>query len=522
MTSAGFMYIVLYIIVAAIHLWVVMTGNLRHETHMLQLNSYFNKRYISYLKKNKGDIIDYNAIVALLGYVFLFFGAFPAISAYALLYILLDMIKPKKEEKKPLVITPRVKRLFITEGIITALVLLSGFLMPSKTLVPIVLFVAAEISPLVTILANYINEPIEASIRKKFYNSAKEKLEGMPDLKIIGITGSYGKTSVKNFVTALLSEKYNVLMTPHSYNTTLGVVRTVNENLSPMHQVFVVEMGARQTGDIKEICDLVNPEAGILTSIGAQHLETFKTQENIVSTKYELLDSVGEGKKFVNRDSELIRNHEKTENTITYGTSSDCDYYAKDIKVTPSGSEFTLVTSQGEARLKTKLLGKHNVINLVGSAAVAVEYGVSLEEIKIAMRRIESVEHRLQIKKQPDCTIIDDAYNSNPEGAKGALETLKEFEGCRIVITPGMVELGDKEAEENEKLGAICAECADWVIFVGEKQYPTLKKGADSVRLEDEKIMCAKDIYEAFSMMRGIKEDNKIVLLENDLPDNYL
>lgn len=516
------MYVVLYLIVAVIHLWVLMTGSLRHHTHMLQLNSYFNKRYVSYLKKNKSKIIDLKAVLALLGYVFIVFGSFPAISAYALFYIVFDMMKGKKEEKKPLVITDRVKRLFVTEGILTALVLLAGFVMPSKYLVPVVLFVAAIISPLVTMLANIINAPVEKHIRNKFYNSAKEKITSMSNLKIIGITGSYGKTSVKNFVSALLAEKYNVLMTPHSYNTTLGVVRTINENLTPLHEVFVVEMGARQKGDIKEICDLVNPEAGILTSIGPQHLETFKTLENIVNTKYELLDSVGGGKKFVNYDSEPIKNHEKAENTITYGTSEECDYKAENIKVTPSGSEFTLKTPQGEVTLKTKLLGKHNVINLAGSVAVAMEYGVDIESIKIAMRRIESVEHRLQIKKQPDCTIIDDAYNSNPEGAKGALETLREFEGTRIVITPGMVELGEKEEKENEKLGAICARCADYAIFVGEKQYPVLKKGADSVRPEDEKIMCAKDIYEAFNMMRSIQAEDKIVLLENDLPDNYL
>ena len=515
------MYAVLYVIVIAIHLWVILTGNLHHETHMLQLNSYFNKRYINYLKKNKDRMIDYKAIVALLGYVFLFFGYFPAISAYALLYILLDMVKIKKDEKKPLVKTDRVKRLFVTEGIVTLLILLTGFVVP-KTIVPLVLFAAAFLSPVVTMLANIINAPVEAHIRNKFYKSAKEKLQSATDLKIIGITGSYGKTSVKNFVGALLGEKYNTLTTPHSYNTTLGVVRTVNENLTPLHEVFVVEMGARQKGDIKEICDLVNPRAGILTSIGPQHLETFKTQENIVNTKYELLDAVGNGKKFVNYDNELIRNHEKGENTITYGTREGCDYYGKDIKVTPSGSEFTLVTPSGEVEIKTKLLGRHNVVNLVGSAAVAMEYGVSADEIKIAVRRIESVEHRLQIKKQPDCTIIDDAYNSNPEGAKSALETLKEFEGCRIVITPGMVELGDKEEAENEKLGAICAECADYAIFVGEKQYGALKKGADSVRPDDDKIICVNDIYEAFKVMRSIKEENKIVLLENDLPDNYL
>ncbi len=521
MSKADIVYVLLYAVVACIHLWVIMTGNLRHETHMLQLNSYFNRRYINYLKKNKAKIIDYKALVALLGYVFLFFGTFPAIAAYALVYILVDMAKPGGAQKKPLVVTARVKRLFVTEGIITGMIILAGLFVP-RWVTPLLLCAAAVLAPLTVMAANLINVPIEARIRQKFVDNAKKKLEAMPDLKIIGITGSYGKTSVKNFVSALLAEKYNVLMTPHSYNTTLGVVRTVNESLTPLHEVFVVEMGARQTGDIKEICDLVHPESGILTSIGPQHLETFGTIENIVNTKYELIDSVGSGKKFLNYDSESVRSREKTESVITYGTTADCDYYAENIKSTPQGSEFTLVTEKGRFDLSTKLLGRHNVVNLAGSCAVALEYGVSIEDIRIAMRRIESVEHRLEIKKQPDCTIIDDAYNSNPAGARSALETLRDFEGTRIVITPGMVELGDREEEENEKLGAICAECADYAIFVGERQYPVLKKGADSVRPDDEKIICVKDIYEAFNVMRSINEENKIVLLENDLPDNYL
>lgn len=514
------MFKLTYAVVALIHLWVVMSGGIKHGNHMLQLNSYFNKRYGKYLLKNKFKELDFKAIAGFLGYAFIIFGAAPIVSAYALIYILLDMKKGKASEKKPLVVTDRVKRLFVTEGILCALVMCMGFAVSEKA-AAVFLFVPAFFAPIIVMAANVINAPVESAVRNKFIKMAKSKLEAADNLKVIGITGSYGKTSVKNFVTTLLSEKYNVLMTPHSYNTTLGVVRTVNESLSALHEVFVVEMGARNVGDIEEICSVARPEAGILTSIGPQHLETFKTQENITRTKYELLNFVGEGKKFVNLDCEIIRNHEKAENTITYGTTPDCDYYAKDIKSTPSGSEFTLVTPKGEICVKTKLLGRHNVVNLTGSAAVAMEYGVDGESIKIGMRRIESVEHRLEIKKQADCTIIDDAYNSNPEGAKSALETLRDFEGTRIVITPGMVELGEKEEEENEKLGAICARCADWVIFVGEKQYPTLKKGADSVR-DDEKVICVKDIYEAFAVMRGIEAENKIVLLENDLPDNYL
>lgn len=515
------LYIVLYVVVAVIFLWILLEGSYRHFTHMLQLNSYYNSRFFGYLKKNKAEIIDFKAVISLLAYVFLYFGKFPAVSAYALIYLIADMAKPKKNEKKPLVVTDRVKRLFLTEGIIIAIILAAGFFVP-KTIVPLILFAAAVVSPFAVILANVINAPVEGAIRKKFYSRAKEKLRSMPNLKIIGITGSYGKTSVKNYVTELLSEKYNTLMTPQSFNTTLGVVRTINENLTPLHEVFVVEMGARNKGDIKEICDLTEPGSGIITSIGPQHLETFKTIDTVIDTKFELCDAVGDGYKFLNYDNEYVRGRKTDGRVITYGTTPDCDFYAKDIKVTPSGSEFTLVTKNGEKRMAAKLLGAHNVVNLTGAAAVAVTFGVGLDEIAAAMHRIESVEHRLQIKKQPDCTIIDDAYNSNPAGAKSALETLSAFEGCRIVITPGMVELGEKEEEENEKLGATAAKCADYVIFVGEKQAPALKKGAESVTDDDKKMIVAKDIYEAFDIMRAIDEENKIVLLENDLPDNYL
>lgn len=514
------MFIALYTIVAVIYIWILLNSNLRHFTHMLQLNSYYNSRYARYFKKNKKELVDFKAIFSLISYVMIIFGSFPIVCAYALIYLILDMTNPAKKEKKPLAVTGRVKRLFFTEGVITALFMAAGFFVGAK-LRPILFFLAAFVSPLTVMAANVINAPFEAAVRKKFYNMAKAKLKDAENLKIIGITGSYGKTSVKNYVTALLDTKYNTLMTPQSYNTTLGVVRTINESLTPLHEIFVVEMGARKKGDIKEICDLVHPQLGILTSIGPQHLETFKSLDNIIDTKFELMDAVSGGMKFLNYDNEYIKGREKGENTITYGTSEDCDYYAKNISVSASGSEFDLVTPEGEKRMATKLLGAHNVLNLVGAAAVALTFGVGLDDIAAAMRRIESVEHRLQIKKGADCTIIDDAYNSNPAGAKSALETLGMFEGCRIVITPGMVELGEREEEENERLGAICVKNADYAIFVGEKQAAALMRGAEKEETACEKIV-AKDIYEAFEIMRGITAENKIVLLENDLPDNYL
>ena len=171
MNGARVMYIALYLIVIGIHLWVVMTGRLRHETHMLQLNSYFNKRYITYLGKNKLKAVDLKAVISLLGYVFFVFGPFPAIAAYALIYIVLDMAKKGENEKKPLVITDRVKRLFVTEGIISFAVMAAGLFVP-RWIAPLLLFAATFIAPVTVILSNLINAPVESHIRKGFVNSA--------------------------------------------------------------------------------------------------------------------------------------------------------------------------------------------------------------------------------------------------------------------------------------------------------------------------------------------------------------
>lgn len=171
-------------------------------------------------------------------------------------------------------------------------------------------------------------------------------LKACPDLKVIGITGSYGKTSVKYYLSTVLKAKYNVLMTPESYNTPMGVVKTIREQLRPTHEIFVCEMGARHVGDIKEICDIVFPEYGIITSIGEQHLETFKSIENIIKTKFELYDAVADkDKMFLNGDNEnitktLIGKGDKISHT--YGLNEQNETYAYDIKVTNKGTVFSV------------------------------------------------------------------------------------------------------------------------------------------------------------------------------------
>ena len=374
--------------------------------------------------------------------------------------------------------------------------------------------------------ANICNHPIEAGVNRFYINDAKKKLKEVPDLIVIGVTGSYGKTSVKFYLQTLLQEKYNVLVTPESYNTPMGVVRTIREKLKPTHEIFICEMGARHVGDIKEICNIVNPQHGIITSIGPQHLETFFNMENIKNTKFELADALPEdGILFLNGDNEYIQQKAADyRHKIFYFSNSKGDgYCAKNISVSQVGTEFVIETPTGEnEHFQMRLIGAHNVINVVGAIAVANKLGVDLKDLKAPVRRIQPVEHRMQMRQQGLVTIIDDAYNSNPVGSKAAVETLALFDGIRILITPGMVELGEKEAEYNYKFGSYAAECCDYILLIGKKRSEPIRNGALSKGFPKDKCLVYDKLEEAVSYAYSIKEEgHKYILLENDLPDNY-
>ena len=262
-------------------------------------------------------------------------------------------------------------------------------------------------------------------------------------------------------------------MTPGNFNTTLGVVRTIREKINATHEIFLCEMGARHVGDIKEICDLVKPKYGIISSIGPQHLETFFNIENVINTKFELADAIPEdGKVFLNYGNEYIKNKKCSKNIVSYGVDiNGVNYVAEDITVNAKGSSFTVKNSKGEKQeFRTKLIGRHNVENITGAIAVANELGIPMEELVHAVKTLEAVPHRLELIRGNNATIIDDAYNSNPVGAKMALDTLNCFDGCKIIITPGMVELGAKQDECNGEFGRQMTKVCDYIVLVGKEQ----------------------------------------------------
>ncbi|MCR5409622.1 MAG: UDP-N-acetylmuramoyl-tripeptide--D-alanyl-D-alanine ligase [Lachnospiraceae bacterium] len=435
-----------------------------------------------------------------------------------------------KPSKKPLVFTPRVIRLLITTVCWFIIIcIINRFFGNQYTLLAIAIVYAFAIAPFAPIVSNLINKPIEASISDGFKKRAMTSLGGMKDIKVIGVTGSYGKTSLKFFLKELLSSKFEVLATPESYNTPMGVTKTINEMLRPTHQIFICEMGARNVGDIKELCDMVHPDYGIVTSIGAQHLESFRSIENIQRTKFELPDSVYKKTKdasriFLNMDSEYIASFNTYEGAVTYSSSGKGDYNASDIRTGRRGTEFTLTAPDGSSQKYTmRLIGAHNVINVVGAIALSHSLGISLEELVLPVRRLTPVEHRLSLIEQGDLTIIDDAYNSNPSGAKAALDTLGMFEeDLKIVVTPGMVELGEKQAELNEEFGAQIADIADFAVIVDNDNTDAIKKGIESKAYPSEKLYIASSFADAMEHVRKIPgNQHKVVLLENDLTDVF-
>lgn len=516
---------------------------LRYNLHMFQLNGYKNGEHIHWLKKN----VSRQYLLILIGILGVLSMCLPGIvtlllqTAAVLICMKYYLYLKKTNTKKKLVYTARVKRLILTDSILVILLLvLTGvFLGVGRIAGAFAILTTLQIIALV--IVNWINRPVEGMINQHYINDAKKKLRSVPDLTVIGVTGSYGKTSVKYYLDTLLKEHFEVLITPESYNTPMGVVKTIRSSLKPSHQIFICEMGARHVGDIKEICDIVHPEHGIITSVGPQHLETFFNMDNIVNTKFELADALPEvGLLFLNGDNEYIRNHSgKYKNKIFYTTGEWAKarelesqieegevpqyYQTGDVKLSRTGTEFTVTAPDGEKEtFQMRLLGEHNVINVAGAVAVANTLGIPLKQLKVPVRRIQPVAHRMQLLERGNYTIIDDAFNSNPVGSRAAVETLKQFEGVRILITPGMVELGEKEEEYNYKFGTYAADCCDYILLVGEKHTAPIHKGVLESGFSQERCRVFEKLEDALSFAYSIKaEGHKFILLENDLPDNY-
>lgn len=533
---------ILNVILAMITLftWEVYGARrLVQHTHMAQQNSYRPERYMRWFKPRKKENLLTRDLVATLALVVSVLAANAVAGDFAKMAIwiftiavaaILNLSWKRPVEKKPLAWTDRAKRLFACACVFFSIdkllvVILAVFV--SMCFLPL-LGIMAYLIPIYMYGSVLVREPFENRRNQAFVDDAARIIKEMPRLTTIGVTGSYGKTSSKVILGRILSENYNTLITPDSYNTPMGITITTRNMLKPIHDVFVAEMGARQKGDIAELCDIVQPKIGIVTAIGPQHLETFGNIETVADTKFELIDSLPlDGLAVLNMDDENIVAKAKSAkcNILTYGLErSDVDYTVVDIGFSPAGMSFVLKTADGKSQeMRTKLLGKHNIYNILAAAAVALHLGMTLAEVARAVAQVPPVEHRLVMKPAGNYYIIDDAFNSNPAGAKMAVEVLAQMpNGRKIIITPGMVELGSAQYDKNKEFAINCAQTLDYVIIVGKKHSQALQDGVAEVGLAADKFYVAEDLNDALAHMRAMVQRGDYVLLENDLPDSYL
>jgi UDP-N-acetylmuramoyl-tripeptide--D-alanyl-D-alanine ligase len=445
--------------------------------------------------------------------------------------------------KKPLRFTPRMIRLCVPFAILCLIIPVLGtwwaFGYSTNYYIDLSLFASVDIYilcfawvvghavvPFFIFPAAGIMAPIERRVHQHFIHKAQKKLAQMSDLVVIAITGSYGKTSTKFMIRDLLKERMSVCATPGSYNTPMGICKVINNDLKAHHQVLILEMGARYEGNIDELCDIVEPDIAVVTNVGLAHLETFGSQEAIAHTKSSLVRRLTErGTAVLNADDTRVSKMGELRDDITVIEAGleGGTIRGNDIHYNHKGMQFRVSRNGESETFDTKLLGAHNVQNMLLAVGAASCFDVRLKTMAVAARDIEAIEHRLELKEEGQITIIDDAFNSNPRGAKNAVEILSQFDtGRRIIITPGMIELGELQDEKNREFGRQIGRAnLNLVILVGKGQTEAIREGIRQTDLPDERVRVAGSLFKANELLQDFIRPGDVILYENDLPDSF-
>ena len=523
-------------ILSCIPFFLYLAVKTKDGLHMLQQNWYnIDQRFLKWIIKNPYKVFVNPDMCFVILAITLAVPSHVAMLMFAVFYffILYLYLRTKKKEQVKLKFnfTKRARRLSVTIFLLylfPIFVIWLGFTESFLAYYYVILGAFAYFNYFFVMLANVVNIPVEKYVFLHFKRMAQKKLASMSNLNVIGITGSFGKTSSKHILNDILNVKFNSFPTPKNFNTTYGLILTINNYLDKFTDTFIAEMGAFKQGEIKELCDLVHPKYGILTRIGEAHLESFGSLENTTKTKFELIESLpNDGCGVLNYDDERQRNYKLKNNChiLTIGIDSkDVDVRATNITIGATGSTFEVLFKgdKNSYTFETRLLGKHNIYNILASIALGHYLGIGIEQLQVAVKGVSSIEHRLELKKMGSLNIIDDAYNSNPSGCKSALEVLKLMPGKRIIVTPGMIELGSKQYECNQEFGRQIASSADAVILVGKEQTKPIYEGLQLEKYDEKNIYIINDVKEAFALALSLKEDKEVyVLLENDLPDTF-
>ncbi len=517
--------------IALLLLTVGAVFSLYRQLQMLQQNSYYLTRYFKWVSGTFTLQLAVSAILYCALTMFILKNRYLICLIISILLLVLRIVSSNKVQKKSikkLVFTARIKRLYIIAVLVLGILLFGSIYSNYAVLgdASRVLCVALSVvSPLLTTVIWLITYPIEKAVSWWYINDAKHILKNHKNLTVIGITGSYGKTTTKFILNRILSEKFNTVCTPQSFNTPMGVVRTVRGLIKPQTQMFVCEMGAKNVGDIKEICDIVHPDYAIITSVGEQHLESFKSVDNVYKTKFELADAVTKkrGITLANIDSKAIKQKSNARGDVIY-FGEGTKYSAQNIMCGEEGTTFDLCLDGVVITVSTRLLGLHSASDILAAAALAHILGVSPNDIKFAIGSLKPTEHRLELKGYVNGSLlIDDAYNSNPEGCLEAVRVLGSFNGKRkVIITPGLIELGSREYDCNYALGLEATKHCDVIILVGNNRSKPMMDAINTTNFDKSNVYVVSSFKEAMEIYTPMANKDSVVLLENDLPDNYL
>jgi len=445
--------------------------------------------------------------------------------------------------KRPLVMTARMRRLLIAGGFL-AVVLAAGLALGIVALHPVIsmilVLIAAGLvtglSEILLVAANVVTKPAESRIRRHYLALAAARIRTV-DPVVVAVVGSYGKTSTKHILAQLLQPHVHTLPTRKSFNTLMGVTRVINEDLRPEHRVFIVEMDAYAQGEIAAMSDLVHPRLAIITAIGPQHMERFGTIDGIAAAMFEVAAALP-------ADGTLIlftgdapgaalaeRARADRRRVLTFalagdGESAAADVIASSITIDEQGATFRWCwDAEGLDRtVRIPLLGRHQVANVSAALAAVVTLGYPIDDAVNTAASLEQVEHRLELMTTSGpLTVIDDSYNANPVGVHNGLEVLAAMRGHHtFLITPGLVELGSVEEEENRRYGEHAAKVCDHVIVMSAKTSAALCDGLRAGGMSEDRIHVVDTLDDATRLLQSLSVPGDVVLFANDLPDTYL
>lgn len=500
--------------------------------HFYQQEEYDSPRFLKWIWENR--VFDKKLSAALL----LCLGAsffLPPLIVYFMIFSAFAIViyterDPRLDSKKKLVMTARARRIFFPA---CAVAIASGLWCLVWPELFWLWIVNVQAVPFWLLLVNEALQPYEKTVQQKFWQEAHEKVKDY-NPKVIGITGSFGKTSVKHILGHILKTQAPTLVTPGSVNTPMGIARIIREQLEPQHRYFVVEMGAYGPGSIARLCALTPPDMGIITAIGHAHYERFKTLETVAEAKYELAQAViNRGGKVIVHERTLrfeharkIRETDPAHFIVCGDESPDTkpdDLEIRSVAQKPKGLEIQIFWRDKSHTLSAPLYGLHHGHNIALAFAAAMELGVEAADIQTALQSLPQIRHRLEVKPQGDGTVlIDDAYNSNPVGFQAALDLLACMEagGRRILITPGMVELGRAHEEAHEKVGRVAGRACDIALVIKGARIPSFIKGFRETGGE-KTLHEFGSFAEAQDWIAVHKKPGDVILIENDLPDIY-